>query len=172
MDSPPPSQLPRVRRKEFGEHPPVLGMDPRRLFLAFLLQASVLSIVVYQMYAGGALAVARDYAWVMSPWTQPCGLLEHKEFILVSDNVVRTFGSGPGYGELFGFPMRIGVRSRTRVRGAHSGGSAAHCPRVSASWGRLPYPSLLPPIPRMAVSHRAPPCHGHNPQCTCAGAGL
>ncbi|KAL6782503.1 DAL1 [Auxenochlorella protothecoides x Auxenochlorella symbiontica] len=97
MDSPPPSQLPRVRRKEFGEHPPVLGMDPRRLFLAFLLQASVLSIVVYQMYAGGALAVARDYAWVMSPWTQPCGLLEHKEFILVSDNVVRTFGSGPGY---------------------------------------------------------------------------
>lgn len=78
----------------------MLGQDPRRFALSIFLQAVVLGIVVYQMRQGGTLTAITNYAQALNPWSTPCGLLPHKEFFLVSDNVVLPSGAFPGYGTL------------------------------------------------------------------------
>lgn len=98
MDSPRPSQLPPTPKQDMLSDPPVLGMNPRRLAISFLVQAAVLGVVAYQMINTGQMDVVANYLGVVNPWSKPCGLLDAKEFIMLSDNIVRPSGVAPGYG--------------------------------------------------------------------------
>lgn len=102
MDSPRPPQLPKMRTKPITmREPPTLGQDPRRFAISIFLQACLLGMVLYQMKESGTLAAIANYVGVVNPWSQPCGLLSSKEFILVSDNIVLPSGTFPGYGTYF-----------------------------------------------------------------------
>lgn len=49
-----------------------------------------------RMQDSGALDPFFSWVRVQAPWVKPCGLLQHKEYLLVSDRVVGPIGISPG----------------------------------------------------------------------------
>jgi hypothetical protein len=65
------------------------------------------------MQRSGLLDAATSYIKVYNPMIKPCGLLPHKEFLILSDAIVAPAGTGPGYGTPLLPPHSA---SRRRVR--------------------------------------------------------
>ena len=76
---------------------PEFGTDPRRVFISAAMQVAVVAFLLH--YFLGSAAYYDVKAYLSTRFGEPCGLLPQKEFVLVSDRVVRPFGTYPGYGE-------------------------------------------------------------------------
>jgi dihydroorotase-like cyclic amidohydrolase len=60
------------------------------------MQALIVAILASRMHESGLFNLVGSFVTVLNPWSTPCGLLPHKEFLLLSDRVIRPHGVVPG----------------------------------------------------------------------------
>jgi hypothetical protein len=81
-----------------GQPPKIKTLSPTRVLLSFAVQCAAWWAIYHQLQRGGALDAATSYINVYNPMIKPCGLLPHKEFLILSDAIVGPAATGPGYG--------------------------------------------------------------------------
>ena len=99
------------------------GPSYLRVTSSIVMQAFAVAFIFQKMIDAGVGDTLGSYLFVHNPWATPCGLLPHKEFLLISDRVVTSHGAYPGY---------VHVRGG-RIAGSAVGTSSANRHRVSAS---------------------------------------
>lgn len=72
------------------------GPTPRRIIWSLVMQAFAVAFVIGRMMDSGALDPLATWIAVNAPWVHPCGFLEHKEYVLLSDRVIGPRGMAPG----------------------------------------------------------------------------
>ena len=61
------------------------------------MQVAVVAILYRRMQETGLIDAVGSYISLHNPWSTPCGLLPHKEFLIISDRIVTSNGVYPGY---------------------------------------------------------------------------
>jgi allantoinase len=76
---------------------PLQGPSRRRLFFSTFMQAATVAILFNRMQETGLMDAVNSYVALHNPLSPPCGLLPHKEFLIISDRIVTPSGTYPGY---------------------------------------------------------------------------
>jgi len=100
------------------------GPSRRRVGFSMFMQACTVAILFRRMLETGLTDAVGSYVALYNPWLRPCGLLPHKEFIMLSDRIVTLNGVYPGY---------VHVRGKI-LAGVAVGSPTADRHRVSASF--------------------------------------
>lgn len=108
------------------------GPSSRRLIASILMQSVTAAIILRRVMDGGNGDVLMSFVAVYNPWHKPCGLLPHKEFVILSDRVVGPNGIGPG---------AVHVRGGL-IGGMRSGGPSANRTKLAAPFLREGLPVL------------------------------
>jgi allantoinase len=61
-----------------------------RYALSAFMHVVSLGIIIHMMYAGGVLDLMGSYYTSLAPWVKPCGLLDSKDFVILSENIVSS----------------------------------------------------------------------------------
>lgn len=67
-----------------------------RYLLSGIMHVAVLGAVVQMMYIGGVIDLMKSYYDAWAPWVTPCGLLDSKEYVIVSEHIVGRYGMVAG----------------------------------------------------------------------------
>ena len=67
-----------------------------RYGLSVVMHVVCLGYIVHMMHAGGILDIIKSYYDATMPWVHPCGLLESKEYIILSERIVSRKGTVAG----------------------------------------------------------------------------
>jgi allantoinase len=73
------------------------GPSRRRVCFSLFMQAVTIAILIRRMLETGLTDAIGSYVALYNPWSLPCGLLPHKEFLILSDRIVTSNGVYPGY---------------------------------------------------------------------------
>jgi hypothetical protein len=76
-----------------------VGASTLRVLISLLMQAAVVVVLFIKAKDSGLFGVIGTYLRAYNPLIKPCGLLPHKEFVILSDRVVQSYGMAPGLGE-------------------------------------------------------------------------
>lgn len=79
-----------------------------RYALSAIMHVACIGYVVHMMHAGGVIDIVKSYYDVMMPWVHPCGLIDSKEYIVLSERIVGTRGMVAG-----GIHVRGGIIAGT-----------------------------------------------------------
>ncbi|KAH7619214.1 hypothetical protein Ndes2526B_g06167 [Nannochloris sp. 'desiccata'] len=94
------NRLKRIEKMARPDDPlPELPQGPsrRRVFFSMFMQAATVAILFRRMQETGLTNAVGSYVALHNPWSPPCGLLPHKEFLILSDRIVTSNGVYPGY---------------------------------------------------------------------------
>lgn len=79
-----------------------------RYVLSAVMHIACLGYIVHMMRVGGVLDIVHSYYDAMAPWIEPCGLLDSKEYVLLSERIVGAKGLVAG-----GIHVRGGIIAGT-----------------------------------------------------------
>jgi len=94
------------------------GSSYQRICFSLFMQAVAAAFVFKRMQEANIGNILASYFEVYNPMSAPCGLLPHKEFVLISDNVVFSYGVAPGALHIRGGRIAA-VRSGGRTADRH-----------------------------------------------------
>lgn len=63
-----------------------------RYGLSAVMHVACLGYIVYMMHAGGVLDIVKSYYDAKMPWVHQCGLMQSKEYIILSERIVGSRG--------------------------------------------------------------------------------
>ena len=80
----------------------ILGLQSSRLLASLFMYVVTLAVLYYKMEQGGNMAIIGSMLRAALPHrlSPPCGLLPAKEFLIVSDRIMKPWGVTPGAGEV------------------------------------------------------------------------
>ena len=114
---------------------PVLGQDPRRSRIAYASQIVVLALLLRHFQAQGHFEVLGTYLRVWNPLVKPCGHLHAKEFVILSDRILRPHGAFPGFGARAPLSVSLAPEHSHPARTLPSPTPRAHHPQCTCGAG-------------------------------------
>lgn len=97
------------------------GPSFRRVSFSLFMQVTTVAILFRQMQDTGLMETVGSYATVYNPWSTPCGLLPDKEYVILSDRIITTYGTLPGYVHVRGgLIAAVSAHSATGDRHRHA----------------------------------------------------
>ena len=73
------------------------GPSLKRITFSIVMQVATVAIMARRMQDTGLMETVDSFITLYNPWSTPCGLLPAKEYVLLSDRIVTTYGVLPGY---------------------------------------------------------------------------